>query len=184
MRAHEVGLHRHAGDTRQALLLEEALDELVGLPPRVQHGAVRRKGARGWIVRALVEDDGAVQAADYLLQIDVLRRPGKPDPAADAAPGGDESGAVELRDDTTCERVWDEEIFAQPAGRDSFSARPAGQLSQDADCVVCASRDFRGFPPLVVAQVVYCRYSRRRRTDAVILRVSAGAPTRIPYYAT
>lgn len=144
LRADQVAPYGDAGDARQALLLEEALDELGGLTPRVQHGAVRRKWARGWIVRALVEDDGSVQAADYLLQIDVLRRPGKPDPAADASPGGDESGAVELRDDATCERVRDVQVFAQPASRDPFAIWPACQLSQDTDCVVCASRDFRG----------------------------------------
>jgi hypothetical protein len=40
-----------------------------------------------------------------------LRRPGKPDPSADAAPGGDKAGAVELRDDAACEGVWDEQVF-------------------------------------------------------------------------
>ena len=94
-------------------------------------------------MRALVEDDGSVEAADDLLKGDVFGGPGKPDPASDASPSGDEARPVELRDDAACERVRDEQVFAEAAGRDAFAARPASQLHQDANSIVGASRDFR-----------------------------------------
>ncbi len=131
--------HRITGDTLQALPLEEAREQLVGTPPRVQHAAVRRKRAGGRVVRALVEDDGPVEAADDLLQVDLRRRPGKSDSSTDAASRGDEAGAVELGDDAACERVGDEEVFAQAASRDALAARSASQLRQDAESVVGAS---------------------------------------------
>jgi len=79
-------------------------------------------------MRALVEDDGPVQAADDLLKIDLFGRPGKADASADTPPRRDEAGAIELRDDAAGERIGDEEILAQPAGRDALAARPASQL--------------------------------------------------------
>jgi hypothetical protein len=136
--------HGVAGETRQALLFKEAPDELVGASPRVQHSAVRGKGTGGRIVRALVEDDGPVETADDLPKVDLLGRSSKSDPSADAPPSGDEACAVELCDDTASERIRDEEVFAQAAGRDTLTDRPASQLRQDADSIVGASREFRG----------------------------------------